>query len=284
LRSLCRAISGKSPFLFSEKSLNLSHLQLTQLYWRRGWRWSLGLHGLLVASVLGQAVWFPSWQASSANPRMLVFTQTDATEPQPELIVEMVDERPWMAREAERLVYDPVDVQDPQWKAIVEEPFQQGDQTPADTQVFLQQEIAQRIAATEAKSAAENLNDLNQLSQQLTSVSSEKTVEEMNGTLSRLLGTKERATAPMTEPAGGEFDFTTAQVHDVRKEEKPDGTLRYIAIMLDAAGRTQEVELDEASGESAFRTMQIVKSNPLLERVYRGVVMGMIDKMLQGSK
>jgi hypothetical protein len=42
-----------------------------------------------------------------------------------------------------------------------------------------------------------------------------------------------------------------------------------------------ESEMTAAEGESAYKTFELIKSNPLLERVYRGVVMSLLDKVLK---
>jgi hypothetical protein len=60
-----------------------------------------------------------------------------------------------------------------------------------------------------------------------------------------------------------------------------DGKFKYTAVLIDSAGRTQETEMNAAEGESAFKTFELIKQNPLLERVYRGVVMSLLDKMLK---
>ena len=51
--------------------------------------------------------------------------------------------------------------------------------------------------------------------------------------------------------------------------------------MLDAHGRTLETPLDAAEGERLFGIFELIKSNPLLERVYRGVVLSLLDKLMK---
>jgi hypothetical protein len=79
----------------------------------------------------------------------------------------------------------------------------------------------------------------------------------------------------------GDFDFDSAQLHDMRREMREDGTFKYTAILLDAEGRTQETEMTATEGESAYKTFELMKQNPLLERLYRGVVMSLLDKVLR---
>lgn len=127
----------------------------------------------------------------------------------------------------------------------------------------------------------ENLKRLDRLSGQLEQMATDKSVAELNDKLKRWLGTKPRATEPAKEPVAGPFDIATAQVHDVRREGEDAATYRYIAVLLDADGRQMDQELDMVDGEKLFRTFQLIKKNPLLEKVYRQVVMGLLDKLTQ---
>jgi hypothetical protein len=151
---------------------------------------------------------------------------------------------------------------------------------PAD--VFAER-VRQRLFAAAAEadeaSAEENLRRLENLSGKLNRVSSEQTVDEMAVKFHQWLGTKKRAQQP-ADAAAGEFDSTTAQYHDVRREKNADGTVRYLAVLVDAEGRTMTVELEEADGESAYRTMQLLKANPLAEMVYRRILMSLLDKVI----
>ena len=51
------------------------------------------------------------------------------------------------------------------------------------------------------------------------------------------------------------------------------------SVLLDAAGRTRETELTAAEGEQLYKTWELIKANPLLEKVYRGIVMQLLDKL-----
>lgn len=127
----------------------------------------------------------------------------------------------------------------------------------------------------------QNLKRLDQLSGQLEQVATDASVAELNDKLKRWLGTKPRATEPAKEPVAGPFDITTAQVHDVRREGEDKAKYRYIAVLLDAQGRQMDQQMDDEDGEKLYRTFQLIKKNPLLEKVYRQVVMGLLDKLTQ---
>jgi len=244
------------------------------------------LHGSIMLLLLVQALWLP---LPSMGPQpaaeQAVETRYDPIDEEP-LIVEMeVDERPWIARDAEDPTYVQVNLNDPRWDDILQEPLRRAEGIEASEAdvaagTLISEQLRRSIEASSDRSDDENLQNLATLSDRLGDVSSEETIDELSGMLSRLVGTKQRATKPK-EDVGGPFDLSTAQPHDCRKEEMPDGTVKYVVVMIDAEGRTQEIEVDQASGEQLYKTMQIVKSNPLLERVYRGVVMSLLDKLMQ---
>lgn len=150
--------------------------------------------------------------------------------------------------------------------------------------VIVADRIQAAIKESQQLSTDEQLGRLQELTGQLNQVSSEKSIDVMAGQFQKWLGTKPRASAPAAEPVAGEFEMATAQIHDVRREERAEGGFRYVAILVDAAGRELETEMAEADGESLYRVMGLIKRNPLLERVYRGIVMGVLDKMQTPSK
>jgi hypothetical protein len=144
--------------------------------------------------------------------------------------------------------------------------------------------IQETVNESEALSEEEKLAKLDRLSERLSDVSSEASVDAVTGFLQSLLGTETRATAPAAEEISGPFDFDTAQLHDVLREQRDDGGYQYFAVLLDADGRTTRVELNRGEGEQLYSTMQRIKANPLLERVYRKAVMPLLDQMLSAAR
>ena len=258
--------------------------QLERCRWRASVRWSAALHGLLVGLLVAQALWIPSLFRSQARDKQVVEAQYERVKIEPLEVEVQIDERPWIARDAEDPSYAQIDLSDPRWDEILREPsrhFSAQKQSDADIAAgfLLHEQLTRSIEASAGRSQDENLASLAELSGRLTAVSSEETVDELSGTINRLTGAQQRATQPK-QGITGEFDHSTAQPHDCRKEDLEGGKAKYVVVMIDAAGRTQEIEVDEATGEQLYKTMQIVKSNPLLERVYRGVVMSILDKLL----
>lgn len=149
---------------------------------------------------------------------------------------------------------------------------------------MLQEKIDQLAEESRNRTDQENLDRLNQLAERLEEVSSEQSIERMAGVFQTLTGTKPRAQRPSQEPVAGEFDFDTAQFHDVRREETDEGSWRYLCILVDAEGRAVEVEMDASDGQRVYQTMLRIKENPLLEQVYRQIAMPLFDKMLAGAR
>lgn len=256
--------------------------QLERRRWRRSWRWSAALHFGLVTLLVVEALWLPFPFGANAAARPLLLVEQPEVEVEP-LEVELADERPWIARDAEDATHTQVDLNDPRWADILNEPFRhtQGiEDAPTDAAagVLISAELLRAIEASGRRSDDENLRSLEDLSGRLAKVSSEEAIDELSGTIGRLVGTGPRETKPK-EDVQGPFDHSSGQPHDCKKLEV-DGRVKYVMVMIDKAGRTLEVEMSAAEGEQLYQTMQLIKSNPLLERVYRGVVMGIMDKLL----
>jgi hypothetical protein len=172
-------------------------------------------------------------------------------------------------------------ISDPRWQELVE-PVPE--ERLATSMVFVNTELMRIAREAEQRSAQENLEKLAALGGTLETVSTEKGVDDINSQLNRVLGTEKRADRPADAPVAGEFDFTTAQLHDVLRVKDDSGSFLFTAILVDSAGRKFETPMSASEGETAYRTMQLIKSNPLLERVYRGVVMSMLDSVLKGAQ
>jgi hypothetical protein len=138
-------------------------------------------------------------------------------------------------------------------------------------------EVSQREATTTDE---DTFGQLDHLTNRLNAGSSTESVDAMAGALSSLLGTSPRAVQPAEEPVQGDFDSQTAQFHDIRRIATDDGGFEFLTVLLDAKGRTIEVRVDAATGERVYLTLQRIKANPLLEQIYRQLVIPLIDQML----
>lgn len=147
-----------------------------------------------------------------------------------------------------------------------------------DAKVLIAIEKAQSIDEDE------NRDHLQKLAGQLNRVSSERSIDDLAGRFQQWLGTDKRADKPAEGKIAGEFDFATAQLHDVRRERDEAGQWRYISVLVDAAGRKLETELDAIEGESSFKTFQLMRSNPLAELVYRRIAMSLMDNLIKAGQ
>ena len=134
----------------------------------------------------------------------------------------------------------------------------------------------------EALSPEQQFNKLQAASNRLSQLSSDKSIGEMSGKLRQVLQLPERATEPAADADENDrFDPASAQLHNVLKETTDDGQDRYVAVLIDAKGLTSKIPLSVDEGKKLHRLMQLIKSNPLLERVYRELAMPLLDQLLK---
>lgn len=258
---------------------------------KRRWRWarrsSFLLHTIFVGVVLAEClalVAIPIPEQPAAQ-QIVLHAPALAEPPEPppvEIDAFTPHTENWLAEDAVDIGHLEAARADPRWTMLTEPNDRSPEETTAASS-FLDAQVMRAIRDSEIHSDEDNLERLRTLSGQLDDVATQESVAQVSTQISKLLGVGERATAPAKEPIAGEFDLDSAQLNDVRREMLEDGTFKYIAILIDSAGRTQETEMPAAEGKSAFETFQLIKQNPLLERVYRGVVMSLLDKMLKPS-
>lgn len=149
---------------------------------------------------------------------------------------------------------------------------------PAERSRLLR-DIRRQMEQAQQRGDQDNFDRLKQLSADLRRNSTTKTVDEMAEFFGGVVGN--RATEPDLKKTDQEFDVSTAQMHDIRKTNDEQGTVRYILVMVDAQGVAREVEIDSENGQRLYKTMQLIKSNPLLEKVYRKILMSILDQVLK---
>ncbi len=140
-------------------------------------------------------------------------------------------------------------------------------------------DTAQQQAAS--RTHEENLSELERKSAQLSRYATAESVEQISEKMAAWTGTAPRATAPLENPPPGEVDLDTAQLHDVLRTGSPEEGYHYTGILFDAEGRSIHVEMDASEGKKAWETMQMVKKNPLMETVYRAMVIPLMDKRMK---
>jgi hypothetical protein len=156
---------------------------------------------------------------------------------------------------------------------------------PAEvTAQMVQERVGEIVEQSTALSTAEKLARLDALSPRLNQVADAGSINSLAGAMHSFLSTKPRAVEPAKEPPRGAFDFDTAQFHDIQRFPKDGGGFRYVTILLDSQGRTIEAEVSEQEGEPIYEVMQRIKANPLLDQVYRQIVMPLMDQLVAAAK
>lgn len=124
--------------------------------------------------------------------------------------------------------------------------------------------------------------ELREMAVRLQTISNERNVSAMAERIGAALGISGASPAPpvAAEPSL-EFDHKSAQIQDVTSSTNADGQTQYVALMIDSQGVRMEVMLDDKDGRELIRLFQLMRDFPLLEKVYRSVVMGVLDRMLQ---
>lgn len=143
---------------------------------------------------------------------------------------------------------------------------------------FVRRQVEQSVEDGKRREVQENEDKILRLGRRLSETSNEKNIDDMASFLGGMTGKRKQAAADVDvlQP----FDVTTAQIDSVRKEVDSEGKVYYVAKLIDENGTFTDLELDSESGEQLYRTMKIIESNPLLKSVYRKIVMGFLDQML----
>lgn len=139
-------------------------------------------------------------------------------------------------------------------------------------------------ALTQQKDPQQALRDLAESGKYLQKKVSPHAIDQISQKIHQWQKLPERATEPEFLPPEGDFDFETAQVHDVERFRDADGKYRYTILLFDAQGRTFQTEMTGMDGESLWKTMQLIKKNPLLEKIYRTMVIPLLDDIIRREK
>jgi hypothetical protein len=245
--------------------------------WRLAWFLSVGLHVTVTGIALSWMLFDPL-PVESTNSELHVdgrwgsasVDSPSTTVEAPSVNVVKVDE----------------DKVDERWADVVDASKTQSilpDPTVSDLSSFVQRQIDRSVTDGQQRSQTENENKLSRLGRRLNETSKPEHIDEMADFLGGLLGQRRSEPVPENQNSKNDprpFDVDTAQFHRVRKEVDAAGKTHYIATMIDAQGITTEIELDSETGPQLYKIMKIIESNPLLERVYRKIVMGFLDQTL----
>jgi hypothetical protein len=137
------------------------------------------------------------------------------------------------------------------------------------------------VARSQQQSRDKNLSELDKMSKTLDSVSSGAAVDDVTSSVQRWMGLPSRESTSQAETRMEDFDINSAQLHDVKRRSSDKG---YTAVLIDAQGKTVEIELTEAEGREPFALMQRIKANPFLGKIYRRVAMPLLDSLIQSAR
>lgn len=149
---------------------------------------------------------------------------------------------------------------------------------------LIRREFQQQVQSGEAAEPAQRMARLDELGQRLHGISSEARVLAVTDRISQALGVVPRPAASPPVTSDEPIDLDRAQLENVLKEADADGRIVYTGILIDPDGRTMRVELDAAEGEELSRLFETMRRYPLLEKVYRSVVMSLLDQPLHRSR
>lgn len=162
-----------------------------------------------------------------------------------------------------------------------EDVLAEADPEDASLAEFTRQRLQQAREQMADHTPAEQTRQLEELARRLDNVSSAESLEQLTETIAPWIGGDSRRATEPAEVADEEpFDPSTAQVSDVLKEQTGE-SVQYVAVLVDAAGRSIRTPLDEADGEALYDVFQLMKKFPLLETVYRKTVMGLLDQLIE---
>jgi hypothetical protein len=172
---------------------------------------------------------------------------------------------------------------------------------PEELSEWLRRELEDQLRAVEEQPADANVERLEELGERLHRLSTERRVNAITDRVAQALGTGERTVTssdpsppipengpPATADAPSEseepFDYSRAQFENVLKQVDDEGRVTYTGLLADPEGRTRQVELDAAEGEELYRLFETIRRYPLLEQVYRKVVMSLLDRMVEQNR
>ena len=147
--------------------------------------------------------------------------------------------------------------------------------------------IDQTMEREEGRTQEEKMSDLIHQRRQLEKMPAEHATKALEKVVDFLEARSDRATSAQREVSPDQFDADSAQIDSCErfpKDEKDGGGWRYIATLVDSKGNSMKVELPESEGASTWRTMQMLKENPIMNAIYRKAVMPLLDRKMEKEK
>ena len=147
----------------------------------------------------------------------------------------------------------------------------------------IENSIESQIEQAKTLSDERKLSELEKNLKRLDSIASERSVDQVTVTVAKSLGLDVDQYAPRAAPIDGTFDTNSAQISDVQRSKDDQGNWRYETVMVDSQGREMRVLLGSDEGARLYETFELMKRYPMAQGVYQGVVMPLMQKMLEGE-
>ncbi|MGB7346869.1 MAG: hypothetical protein WBD20_21785, partial [Pirellulaceae bacterium] len=148
-----------------------------------------------------------------------------------------------------------------------------GNEIPAEQ---IEKSIESQIDAVKKLPDEAKLSELDKNLKRLKSIATEQSVQQVTEKIGSTLGLDTQQYQPKNDVPEGRFDFDTAQLSDVTKRKGEKGNWIYDATLIDSKGRTSQVELSAAEGETMHEVFTKMKKYPMAAGIYRSVVMPML--------
>ena len=146
----------------------------------------------------------------------------------------------------------------------------------ADPSGGLRRLVHSRIRQASGRPSRETIRDLDRMTRRLETFVSPESLGEITRRLQSEFGPSAALQVVARDADRAEFDAESAHIQDAYRDTT---TQTYIAVLVDRAGQRLDVPLDDVQGERLAGLMRWMKSHPLVDGIYRNIVMGILDRM-----
>ena len=182
-------------------------------------------------------------------------------------------------------------------QSAAEQPARLSERTPIDavSSTNVRTELTHLVREAQDLSPDQNLERLQGMVQRFDDIGSDQTVDELAGRFKKWWSIDEAKRPPTSsnnqkteqEPhLGAEqptavFEAESAVIQSVERHRDDQGQWSYQAVLVDAQKNTQVIPLETAEGQRLYQTLKIVKSSPLVQRIYREITIPIMRRMLE---
>ncbi|OYP36002.1 hypothetical protein [Rhodopirellula sp. MGV] len=146
----------------------------------------------------------------------------------------------------------------------------------------IKKSLDQQIEAVNRLPDEKKLSELERNARRLEAIADEQSVRQTATAVAESFGvdTSQYVAANDGQVVEGELDPSTAQIANVTRRQADKGGYAYFAEMVDQQGHRSEVPVSVQEGEKLYETFELIRKYPMMEGVYRSVVMPMLQKLV----